>query len=120
MNMTVGNTLFKKRGKSLSHLKTQVDYYLVRRNQRKFLEDIKVLTSAECITQYKWQGGLKSSCHRFFVCGAYYVSFQERLCEKNMALKSQFQMMIVALDLALHISSTLDFSFAKYLFKICY
>ena len=57
---------------------------------------------------------------KIFVCGAYYVSFQKRLCKKYMAFKSQFQMMIVALDLALHISSTLDFSFAKYLFKICY
>ena len=32
-------------GKSLSHLKTQVDYCLVRRNQRKFA---KVLPSEEC------------------------------------------------------------------------
>ena len=42
MNMTVGNTseIF-----SLSHLKTQVDYCLVRRNQRKFSKGIKVLPS---------------------------------------------------------------------------
>ena len=53
MNMTVGNTLFKNRRKSLSHLKTQVDYCLVRINQRKFSKDIKVLTSEEHITQYK-------------------------------------------------------------------
>ena len=57
MNMTVRNTLFKKR---VSHLvtyesgisKTWTDYSLVRRNQRKFLEDIKVLPGEECITQY--------------------------------------------------------------------
>ena len=37
-----------------------------------------------------------------------------------MALKVSFQVMIVALDLALHISSKLDFSFVQVLFKICY
>ena len=82
MNLTVGNALFKKRGKSLSHLKTQVDYCLVRRNQRKFLEDIKVLTSAECITQYKWQGGLKSSCHRFLFVGLTMFLFKKDFVKK--------------------------------------
>ena len=58
MNIPVGNTFFKKR---VSHLvthesrpsKTQLDYCLIRRNQRKFLKDMKVLPSEECITQYK-------------------------------------------------------------------
>ena len=50
INMTVGNTLFKKRASHLviyeyCLLKSQVDYSLVRRNQRKFGE--------ECITQHK-------------------------------------------------------------------
>ena len=58
MNMTVGNTLFKMR---VSHLvtyepgpyKRNVDHCLVKRKQRKFLKDIKVLPSEECITQRK-------------------------------------------------------------------
>lgn len=59
MNMSEGNTLFKK---MVSHvvtyesdpLKSQVGYCLVRRNQWKFLKDIKVLpreTTEECITR---------------------------------------------------------------------
>ena len=49
MNMTVRNTLFQKRVShqatyDFSPSKTQVDYFLVRRNQRKFLKDIKSLT----------------------------------------------------------------------------
>ena len=82
MNITVGNTLIKKRGKSLSHLKTQVDYYLVRRNQRKFLEGVKVLTSGECITQYKREGGLKSSCHRFLFVGLTMFLFKKDFVKK--------------------------------------
>ena len=58
MNITVGNTLFKKK---TSHLvtyesvssKTQVYHCLVMRNKRKFLEDMKVLSSEECITKHK-------------------------------------------------------------------
>ena len=58
MSMTVGNKLFKKRA---SHLathesgpsKTQVKYCLVRRNQKQFLKDTKVLHCEECITQHK-------------------------------------------------------------------
>ena len=58
MNMRVGNTLFMKR---VSHLvtyesdpsKTQVDYCLETRKQRKFLKDTKVLPNEECITQHK-------------------------------------------------------------------
>ena len=58
MNMAVGNILFKNKA---SHLvtykpgpsKIQVDYCLVRRNQRKFLKDIKFLRSKECITEHK-------------------------------------------------------------------
>ena len=58
MNMSVDNTLFKKRA---SHLvtyesgpsKTHIDYYLVRRNQIRFFKDLKVLPSEECITQHK-------------------------------------------------------------------
>ena len=34
-------------------LKTQVDNYLVRRNRRYFLKDIKVLPIEECIRQLK-------------------------------------------------------------------
>ena len=50
INMTVGNTLFKKRTSHLvtyesCPLKSQVDYCLVRRNQRQF--------GGECITQHK-------------------------------------------------------------------
>ena len=52
MDMAVGKTLLKKR---VSHLvtydsglsKTQLDYCLVRRGQRKFLKDIKVLCREE-------------------------------------------------------------------------
>ena len=56
MNMTVGNALFKKRASHLATCescpsKTQVDC-LVRRNQRKFFKDIKVLPSEEFITQH--------------------------------------------------------------------
>ena len=57
MNMAVGNTLFKKRA---SHLvtyetgpsKTQVDYFLVRSNQ-KLLKDKKVLPSDDYLSQPK-------------------------------------------------------------------
>ena len=47
MNIVVGNTLFRNSSK------TQVDYWLLRRHQRKFSKDIKVLPSEECITQHK-------------------------------------------------------------------
>ena len=54
LNLAVGNTLFKK---AASHVisyesrasNTQVKYCLVRRNQRKFLEDIKILPSEKCV-----------------------------------------------------------------------
>ena len=58
MNMKVGNTVIKNR---VNHLvtyefgpsKPQGDYCLVRRNQRNFSKDIKVLPSEDCITQHK-------------------------------------------------------------------
>ena len=58
MNILVGNTLFKNR---TSHLvtfesgpsKTQVDFYLARRNQNRFFKDLKVLPHESCITQHK-------------------------------------------------------------------
>lgn len=58
MNITVGNTLFKKRTGHLViyesvSLKTQVYHCLVIRNKRKYLEDMKVLSSEECITKHK-------------------------------------------------------------------
>ena len=57
MNMKIGNTIFKKRS---SHLityesgpsKTEVDYYFVWRNKRKFFKDIKILPIEECITEH--------------------------------------------------------------------
>ena len=45
-----GKYTLQEEGKSLSHLKTQVDDCLVRKNQRKFSKDIKALPSEECIT----------------------------------------------------------------------
>ena len=45
---------------------------------------------------------------QIFLWGAYYISYEKRLCKIKYGF--QFQMMIMALDLALHISSTLDFS----------
>ena len=58
MNMTAGYTLFGKRASHLVTYKSvpsniQVDYCLVNRNQKKVLKDMEVLTSRECITQYK-------------------------------------------------------------------
>ena len=58
LNMFVGNTCFKKKD---SHLvtfesglaRTQIDYFLLRQNQRKYLCDVKVIPSEECITQHK-------------------------------------------------------------------
>ena len=55
MNMTVGNTHFKKSESDLvtyesGPSKTRVDYSLVRRNQRKLLQDMKILPSEEYIT----------------------------------------------------------------------
>lgn len=52
MNMAVGKTLFRKK---VSHLitydsalsKTQIDYCLVRRGQKKLLKDVKVLPRKE-------------------------------------------------------------------------
>ena len=57
MNMKIGNTIYKKRS---SHLityesgpsKTEVDYYFVWRNKRKFFKDIKILPIEECITEH--------------------------------------------------------------------
>ena len=57
MNMKIGNTIFQKRS---SHLityesgpsKTEVDYYFVWRNKRKFFKDIKILPIEECITEH--------------------------------------------------------------------
>ena len=62
MDMIVANTFFKKRdshlvtyksGSESGSAKTQVDYCLVRKGQRKLLKDIKVVPSEECITQHK-------------------------------------------------------------------
>ena len=58
MDMIVGNTFFQKRDTHLvtyeSGLsKTQIDYCLVRRTQRKLLKDVKVVPGEECITQHK-------------------------------------------------------------------
>ena len=58
MDMLVANTVFKKRE---SHLvtyesgtsKTQVDYLLVRKRDRKLLSDVKVIPSEEIVTQHK-------------------------------------------------------------------
>ncbi|KAK3893367.1 hypothetical protein Pcinc_002801 [Petrolisthes cinctipes] len=58
MDMLVANTVFKKRE---SHLvtyesgtaKTQVDYLLVRKKDRKLLSDVKVIPSEEIVTQHK-------------------------------------------------------------------
>ena len=58
LNLFVGNTYFKKKD---SHLvtfesglaRTQIDYFLFRQNQRKFLCDVKVIPSEECIAQHK-------------------------------------------------------------------
>ena len=53
--MVVGYTLFKKRA---SHLVTyesrpsKVDYCLVRRDQMKFLKDMKIPRCEECVTQH--------------------------------------------------------------------
>ena len=57
MDMAVGRTLSKKRANHLvtcesGPSKTQFDYCLLRRNQRKFLKDIKVLPKAECPKSY--------------------------------------------------------------------
>ena len=57
INTSAGNTLFRKKTSNLlacepGPSKTQVDYCLIRRNQRKFLKDIKVLSSEEYITQH--------------------------------------------------------------------
>ena len=54
-------TFQQKGNKRASHLvilesdpsKTRFNYYLVRRKQRKFLKDIKVLPSEDCITQHR-------------------------------------------------------------------
>ena len=53
-----GETDFKKGGKleliyGVWVIKNSVDYCLVRRSQLKFLKDMKVLLSEECITQHK-------------------------------------------------------------------
>ena len=62
ISMTVKSTFFKTNIKEKpSHLltyesgpsKTLIDYCIVRRNERKFLKDIKALPSEEFITQYK-------------------------------------------------------------------
>ena len=58
MNMTLGNTPFKKRAIHLvtyesGPSKTQIDYCLVKRNQRNLLKDIKFLPNEEYITQHK-------------------------------------------------------------------
>ena len=58
MDMIVANTFFKKRDSHLvtyesGSAKTQVDYCLVRKDQRKLLKDIKVIPSEECIAQHK-------------------------------------------------------------------
>lgn len=57
VNLVGGNITFKKRASQLvtyhcGLLKTQVDYWLVRGDQRKFVKDVKVLPSEECITQH--------------------------------------------------------------------
>ena len=66
MNMTGGNTLFKKRE---SHLvtyefcpsKTQADYCLVKIDQKNFLKAMKVNLSGECMIQLRhWYVNLRS------------------------------------------------------------
>ena len=58
LNMFVGNTYFKKKESHLvtfesGSARTQIDYFLFRQNQRKYLCDVKVIPSEECITQHK-------------------------------------------------------------------
>ena len=58
MKITVENTLSNKRASYLVILqsdpsKTRFNYNLVRRKQRKFLKDINVLPSEDCITQHR-------------------------------------------------------------------
>ena len=56
--MMVGNTFFNK---SASHLityqsgpcKTQVEYFLERKNQRKLVKDVSIHPSEDCISQHK-------------------------------------------------------------------
>ena len=45
MDMALEKNTLQEECKSLSHLKTQFDYCLVRRKQRKFSKDMKVLPS---------------------------------------------------------------------------
>ena len=57
-NMFVGNTYFKKKDSHLvtyesGSAKTQIDYILLRQSQRKYLCDVKVIPSEECIAQHK-------------------------------------------------------------------
>ena len=57
MYITIGNTLFKKRVNYLVIHKagpstTQLSYFLLSRNQRKCLKDIKLLPSIDFITQH--------------------------------------------------------------------
>ena len=64
LNMFIGNTYFQKKD---SHLvtyesglaKTQIDYFLLRQSQRKYLCDVKVVPSEECIVQHKLGSVLK-------------------------------------------------------------
>lgn len=56
--MTVGNKLFNMRASCLvpygpGPSKSQVHYFLTRRDQRKFAKDIKVLPTKQCFHQHK-------------------------------------------------------------------
>ena len=58
LNVMVGSSFFNK---SASHLiayqsgpcKTQVKYFLERKDQRKLVKDVSILPSEDCITQHK-------------------------------------------------------------------
>ena len=50
--MGIGNTIFKKR-ESHQAPKMQLDYFLVRKDQIKFVGDRKVPSSEACIIQHK-------------------------------------------------------------------
>ena len=57
MNKVVGNICMKSASHLVTYqcdpLKTQVDYRLVRRDQRKFVKGLEVLPREDCITQHK-------------------------------------------------------------------
>ena len=58
MDMVICNTAFKKRDSRLITYKSgghssQIDYFLVRKSNRKLVKDTKVIPSEECVQQHK-------------------------------------------------------------------